>query len=64
MGGIQRGTGGPDPHPENSPKIGFLSILVRFPLKAESYQASIQCWAISETPFKWCFAGGPMMAHL
>ena len=52
------------PHPEKSPKIGFLSILVRFPLKSESYQASIRCWAISEMPFKWCFAGCPMMARL
>ena len=36
MGGVQRGTGGPDPHPEKSPKIAFLSILVQFPLKSES----------------------------
>ena len=33
-------------------KIGFLSILVRFPLKSQSYQASIRCWAISGTPAK------------
>ena len=45
-GRIQRGT---DPTPE---KIGFLSILVRFPLKSQSYQASIRCWAISGTPAK------------
>ena len=45
-GRIQRET---DPHPR---KIGFLSILVRFPLKSQSYQASIRCWAISGTPAK------------
>ena len=57
MGGFQRGGGGgarsPDP-PEKSPKIGFLSILVRFPLKSQSYQVSIPYVGslISETPFK------------
>ena len=40
---------GDRPHPW---KIGFLSILVRFPLKSQSYQASIRCWAISGTPSK------------
>ena len=42
MGGFQRGgeTGSLDPA-EKSPKIGFLSILVRFPLKSQSYQVSI-----------------------
>ena len=40
---------GDRPHPW---KIGFLSILVRFPLKSQSYQASIRCWAISGTPAK------------
>ena len=31
--------------PEKSPKIGFLSILFRFLLKSQSYQASMRCWA-------------------
>ena len=38
------------------------------PEKAQSYQASISCWAIIGTPakmpFKWRFAGGQMMAGL
>ena len=52
MGGFQRGGGGspyaPPPPPEKSPKIGFLSILVRFPLKSQSYQVSIPCWVINQ----------------
>ena len=40
---------GDRPHPW---KIGFLSMLVRFPLKSQSYQASIRYWAISGTPAK------------
>ena len=35
--------------------------------KSQSYQVSNQCWAYhlpaSETPFKWRFGGGPMMAR-
>ena len=44
MGGFQSGGGGGDREsgpPEKSPKNGFLSILVRFPLKSQSYQVSI-----------------------
>ena len=55
MGGFQRGGGMgwgqgvvPPPPPEKSPKIGFLSILVRFPLKSQSYQVSIPCWVINQ----------------
>ena len=72
MGGFQRGGGGggggarsPDP-PKKSPKKGFLSILVRFPLKSEKTNKSAfhVGSSISETPFKWCFAGRLMMARL
>ena len=49
MGEFQRGGQGvrTPPPPEKSPKIGFLSILVRFPLKSQSYQVSIPCWAVT-----------------
>ena len=57
---------GDRPHPW---KKGFLSILVRFPLKSQSYQAMQHSMLghqrhASETPFKWCFAGGPMMTRI
>ena len=56
-------TGGPD-HPWKITKIsGFLTILVRIPLKSQSYQSSMHRPA-SETPFKWRFAGGPLIAPL
>ena len=32
--------------------IGVIAILVWIPLKSQSYQASIQCWAIIGTPAK------------
>ena len=53
-----------------------LAMLVRIPWKIINHQASIQCEAYigppakhqyrptSETPFKWRFAGRPMMAPL
>ena len=49
--------------------IGFLSNTCPDPLKKlQNYQASIQGfghhWVASETPFKWRFAGGPIMARL
>ena len=50
-GGFQRGGGAGSPYappPWKSPKIGFLSILVRFPLKSQSYQVSIPCWVINQ----------------
>ena len=45
MGGPR---GGGNPLMENHKNIVFfcLPILVRIPLKSQSYQASIQCWAI------------------
>ena len=50
VGGFQRGGAGSrtPPPPEKSPKIGFLSILVRFPLKSQSYQVSIPCWVMNQ----------------
>ena len=60
---IERGAGGPD----NPLKIqAFLAILVRIPSKSQSYQASIQCWAIIGTPAKrhlMAVTGGPMMTR-
>ena len=68
MGGLQREGGGarsPDP-PLKLPKIGFLSILVRFPLKSQSYQVSIPCWVINQrnanlTVFHWQANDGPLL---
>ena len=37
---------------ENYKNIGSLAILVWIPLKSQSYQASIQCWAIIGPPVK------------
>ena len=64
-----RGSGPPPPW-KIAKMSGFLAILVQIPLKPQSFQASIQCRAIiarhrhaSETPFKWRFAGGSLMAR-
>ena len=46
---IQRGYRRSGP-PENHKNIRFLAILVWIPWKSQSYQASIQCWAITSTP--------------
>ena len=72
------GTGGPDSPLKNRKNIGFLSNSGPDPLKnqSQSYQASIQCWAIISTPAKRHLngvslvggggggGGGGMMAHL
>ena len=53
--------GGPPEKPQN---VG-LQYWSESPEKSQSYQASIQCWAIiGPSAFKWSFADGPMMAHL
>ena len=57
-GGKESGPPPPPPPLKKSPKIGFLSILVRFPLKSQSYQDSIPCWVINQrnanlTVFCW-----------
>ena len=50
-GRIQRGGGGPDPPPEKSRKIRVSKqYRSRSPEKSQSYQASIQCWAIIGPP--------------
>ena len=71
MGGFRGGGGdrGSGPPPWKITKnLGFLSNTGPDALKSQSYQASIHCWAClsahNETPFKWRFAGGPMMARL
>ena len=52
---------------ENYKNIGFLNNTGPDPLKkSQSYQTSIECWAISGPPAKrhiWRFAGGPMVAR-
>ena len=50
--------GGPDPPPlKNHKNIGFLSNTGPDPLKKNSFQVSIQCWAIIGTPAKRHFNG-------
>ena len=60
---IQRGggegAGGPDP-PENHKNIGFPSNIGLDPLKSQSYQANIQCWAIIVLPAKRYQNGGSL----
>ena len=68
-GRITEGGGGKEsgpPPPKKSPKIGFLSILVRFPLKSQSYQVNISCWVINQrnanlTVFRWQANDGPLL---
>ena len=67
-GRITEGGGGKEsgPPPKKLPKIGFLSILVRFPLKSQSYQVNISCWAINQrnanlTVFRWQANDGPLV---
>ena len=64
------GTGGPDPPPlKNHKNIGFLSNTGQDPLK--NHKATVPSQNsmlghhrhVSKTPFKWRFAGGPMMAR-
>ena len=62
------GTGGPDPHPWNNHKnIGFLSNNGPDPLKITKLPRKHSMLGhyqhARETPFKWRFAGGPMMAR-
>ena len=49
-------TGGSD-HPENHKIIGFPNNIDMDLLKSQSYQASIQWWAIIGTPAKRHFNG-------
>ena len=52
MCGSRGGTGGPDPTWKITKIKGSLAILVRIPLKSQSYQSSIHCWAIIGPPAK------------
>ena len=61
------GTGDPDPPPlENYKNIGFLSKTGQDPLKITKLPIHHSMLGhhrpASETPFKWRFAGGPLMA--
>ena len=62
------GAGGPDPTPENHKNLGFLSNTGPDPLK--NHKATMQHSMLghhrptSVSPFKWLFAGGPIMAYL
>ena len=61
------GTGGPDP-PKNNKKIGFLSNTGPDPLKITKLPSQHSMLGnhrrASRTPFKWRFAGGPVMGLL
>ena len=46
--------------PENHKTIGFLNNTARIPYKSQSYQASIQYWAIIATPAKRQLNGVPL----
>ena len=66
MGGSREGTGGPDPPPEKSQNIGFLSNTGPGPLK--DYIATKPAFIVgvpSGSPAKrhLRFAGGPMMKN-
>ena len=67
MCGSRGGTGDPDSPLENYKNIGFLSSTGPDPLKITKLpiQYSILGYyrPVSETPLKWRFAGGPMMAR-
>ena len=65
---IKRGTGVPDPLPlKNHKNIGFQSNTGPDPLKITKLPSQHSILGlhrpvpVSETPFKWRFAGGPMM---
>ena len=70
---IQRGVGGRGPGPplENHKNIGFLENFLSNtgpdPLKITKLPIQHSMFGhhrpASETPFKWRFAGGPLMAH-
>ena len=59
---IQRGQGGQTPSLKNHKNIGLLRNTGPDPLKSQSYQASIQCWAIIGLPARRRFASGLIMA--
>ena len=63
------GAGGPGTPPmKNHKNIGFLTNICRYPQKITTLPSQYSMlghqWHASKTPFKWRFAGGPMMARL
>ena len=66
MLGSRGGTGGPDPL-ENYKNIAFLSNTGPDPLNITKLPIQHSMLGhhrpASETPFKWCFAGGPLTAR-
>ena len=60
----KRGGGVSGPPGKITKIYGFLAVLMRIPLKSQSYIASIQCWAIISARKKMAFAGRLMMAPL
>ena len=65
-GRITEGGGSKESGPPPPPPKGFLSILVRFPLKSQSYQVNISCWVINQrnanlTVFRWQANDGPLL---
>ena len=69
MADPEGGQGIRPPPPEKSQKYRVsLQCWSDSPEKSQSYQASIQCWAIiclsAKRHYRWCFAGGQMMAQL
>ena len=63
---IQRGTGGPDSPLKNHKNTGFFSNTCPDPIKITKLSSQHSMLGrhqhASETPFKWRFAGGQMMA--
>ena len=61
------GAGDPDPPGKLQKNIGFLSNTGPDPLKITKLQSQHSMLGhqrpASETPFKWRFAGGPLMAR-
>ena len=57
---IQRGSGGPDPHPEKNTKtIGFLSNTGLDPLK--NYKATKPAFNVAPMAFRWRADEGPLI---
>ena len=61
MYGPKGGNRGSGPHLKNHKNIGFPSIIGPDPLKSQSYQATIQCWAIISRQAK-CHLNGVSQA--
>ena len=66
--GMGVGAGGPDPPLKNHKNIGFPSNIGPDPLKITKLPSQHSMLGqhrhASETPFKWRFAGGPMVTRL